>query len=205
MEAERIKVGKIELALASASPRRSEILASLGLRFTVDAANIDEVVLPGESSDEMVRRLALGKAETVAGRRRNSLVIGADSIVTINGRIIGKPESAEHAGEILSSLSGKTHEVITGMAFVRAVENLKKVLICRSSVTFYELGKEKINDYISTGEYKGKAGAYAIQGRGAELVKSYDGSFTNIVGLPIRELLRFIIGYGMTRLAWKTG
>jgi len=195
--------GTTPLLLASASPRRREILDGMKLCFTTQTADIDETPLPGETPEQMVQRLALAKAEVVAMKWKNSLVIGSDSIVAINGRIIGKPEDADHAVKILKSLSGLTHEVVTGVAFVHTAENLKEVSFCRSSVTFHELDDEKIKRYLATGEYKDKAGGYAIQGYGVALVKSYSGSFSNIVGLPIRVLLRFMAGYGFERFSWK--
>lgn len=194
---------QVPLLLASASPRRKEILDSMKLRFSAQSADIDETPLQGETPKEMVQRLALAKAEAVAVQQKKSLVLGSDSIVAINGRIIGKPEDADHAAKILKSLSGLTHEVITGVAFVHVAENLREVSFCSSSITFHELDDKKINEYIAIGEYKDKAGGYAIQGHGTELVKSYSGSFSNIVGLPVRELLRFMAGYGLERFSWK--
>jgi septum formation protein len=198
-------VEPVPLILASGSPRRREILADFMLDFSVKTASVDETVIDGETPEESVVRLALAKADAVAEKNNDSLVIAADSIVTIDGRIIGKPADKEDAREILRLLGGRTHNVVTGVAFVRLCENLRRSSACRSRVTFHDLTGEMIDQYLDTGEYADKAGGYAIQGYGKVLVKSYGGSFTNIVGLPVRELLRFVMWYGPERMPWRDG
>lgn len=191
------------LILASGSPRRAEILTSLTLDFRIETADIDEQSLPGETPEQFVVRLALEKAGAVAAKNRGSLVIGADTAVAIDGTAIGKPVDREDARNFLRRFSGRTHEVITATAFILVSEKIRRSSLCRSGVTFHELGGEAIDLYLDTGEYKDKAGGYAIQGCGKALIKSYEGSFTNIVGFPVRELLRFIVWYGVERMPWK--
>ena len=173
------------------------------LDFRIETAGIAEQSLPGETPEQSVVRLALEKAEAVAAKNPESLVIGADTAVAIDGTAIGKPADRADARSILRRLSGRTHEVITATAFILVSEKIRRSSLCRSSVTFHELGGEEIDLYLDTGEYKDKAGGYAIQGFGKVLIKSYDGSFTNIVGLPVREFLRFIVRYGVERMPWK--
>ena len=191
------------MILASGSPRRKEILDSLALSFAVKTSDIEETVNDGESVEETALRLALAKADAVATTDPEALVIGADTIVSLDSKPIGKPADRYDAHEILMRLSGRAHEVVTGLAFTRHCEKLRSAAICRSRVTFHNIDSGIIDQYLDTGEYSDKAGGYAIQGYGKTLVKSYDGSLTNIIGLPLRELLRFIISYGTERLAWR--
>lgn len=176
------------------------ILAELIADFEIRCAEIDERPLSGESASQTAVRLAFQKAETVSKQIESALVIGADTVVSLNGKTMGKPEDENDAEKMLGLLSGKTHEVITGVAFVQKAEKIKKIVYCNSAVTFRPLGEADIKNYIQSGEYRGKAGAYAIQGLGRSLMDSYSGSFTNIVGLPMRELLRFFAQYGLDRL-----
>ena len=193
----------VPLILASGSPRRREILDSLMLNFSVETSDIDENVDDGESVEESALRLALEKADVVAQKNPEALVIGADTIVSLDGAAIGKPADRGDAQDILTRLSGRTHEVVTALAFTRVSEKLRSSTICRSRVTFHSIDGEVIDQYLDTGEYSDKAGGYAIQGYGKILVKSYDGSLTNIIGLPLRELLRFIVSYGTERMEWR--
>ena len=188
--------------MASSSPRRREILSWLGLVFDVRAAEVDETPRTGESIADAVRRLALEKAGLVASSEKKALVIGADTLVTLDGEVMGKPADSEQAVKMLLSLGGRTHEVLTGIAFVKADEGLSHTAVCRSEVTFKKISDATALKYVATGEPFGKAGAYAIQGAGGELVENYKGSFTNIVGLPVTELLRFIVRFGAGRLEW---
>lgn len=198
----------VPVLLASGSPRRFEILTELKLDFEVETADIDESPMQGETAADTSLRLALAKAKAVAAEREDALVIAADSLVTLpsshgNGMVAGKPEDASHAVKILKSLSGKTHEVVTALAFVRECEGLGELVACRTRVTFHDLSDEDIDSYISTGEYKDKAGGYAIQGEGGKLVKSFSGSYTNIVGLPVTEFWRMAIRFGIERMPWR--
>jgi len=193
----------VSLVLASSSPRRREILTSLGLAFTVAHAEIDETPLAGESARDAALRLGREKAAKVAADDPDALVIGADTLVTLNGGILGKPDDEEHAREMLALLSGKEHEVVTGVAAQMVDEGFCESCLSRSTVRFKNLTPADIDRYIATGEPLGKAGAYAIQGTGSTLIERFTGSHSNIVGLPVTELLRLLVGFGVERLAWK--
>ena len=178
----------MDIILASKSPRRREILENTKVRFSVKESQIDEIIKVNESPKETVMRLAYEKALDVASSNKDSLVIGADTIVVINEQILGKPKNEEEAYNMIKLLSGKTHYVITGFALINLSLN-KKVVDCEvSQVTFKELSKECIKDYINTKESLDKAGAYGIQGYGGLLVKNIQGDYFNIVGLPISKI-----------------
>lgn len=178
----------MDIILASKSPRRREILENTKVKFSVKESQIDEIIKENESPKEIVMRLAYEKALDVASSNSDSLVIGADTIVVINGQILGKPKNEEEAYNMIKLLSGKTHHVITGFALINLSLN-KKVIDCEvSQVTFKELSTESIKDYISTKESLDKAGAYGIQGYGGLLVKNIQGDYFNIVGLPISKI-----------------
>jgi septum formation protein len=173
------------LVLASASPRRRELLAQAGFTFTVTPASIPEDPQPGENPISYVTRLAREKAEAVFARLQSEIVVlGADTtVVTPNGEILGKPADATDAARMLRLLSGATHQVITGVAVVssRGVENAAEV----THVTMLTLSDEEIAAYIATGEPVDKAGAYAIQGRAARWIPRIHGCYFNVVGLPL--------------------
>ncbi|MEE8483743.1 MAG: Maf family protein [Nitrospinota bacterium] len=194
---------KVNVILASASPRRKRILSELFAEFDVRPVEIDESPRNGETHRETAKRLSMEKAQKVAEKNPGSLVIGADTFVFLGGNIIGKADCEERARGMLAALSGKTHEVITGVSFIYKNENFSQCVVCRSEVKFKNLSENDIDEYLANGEYVGKAGAYAIQGAGKALIESFSGSFTNIVGLPVRELLRFIVDFGFGRLPLK--
>ena len=178
----------MEIILASKSPRRREILENTKVRFSIEESQIDEVIKLNELPKETVMRLAYEKALDVANRNRNSLVIGADTIVVINDTILGKPKDDIEAFSMLKLLSGKTHYVITGFALINLSLD-KKIIDCQvSQVTFKELSEQCIKDYLQTKESLDKAGAYGIQGYGVLLVKNIQGDYFNIVGLPISKI-----------------
>ena len=178
----------MDIILASKSPRRREILENTKVRFSIKESQIDEVIKANESPKETVMRLAYEKALDVANNNKESLVIGADTIVVINNQILGKPKDEGEAYDMIKLLSGKTHYVITGFALINLSLN-KKVIDCEvSQVTFKELSEECIKDYINTKESLDKAGAYGIQGYGGLLVKNIQGDYFNIVGLPISKI-----------------
>ncbi|WP_434797277.1 Maf family protein [Terrisporobacter vanillatitrophus] len=178
----------MDIILASKSPRRREILENTKVRFSVKESQIDEVIKADESPKETVMRLAYEKALDVANNNKESLVIGADTIVVINDQILGKPKNEEEAYNMIKLLAGKTHYVITGFALINLSLN-KKVIDCEvSQVTFKELSEECIKDYLNTKESLDKAGAYGIQGYGGLLVKNIQGDYFNIVGLPISKI-----------------
>jgi nucleoside triphosphate pyrophosphatase len=176
--------------LASASPRRHDLLASAGLRFVVQPAEIDEAALEGEAPPLYVRRLAREKARAVATPRRAAgdrrPVLGADTIVVLDGEIIGKPADRQRAREQLERLAGRQHQVITGFCVLDPGES--EILdTATTEVVFKRLSAAEIEAYLETEEWRDKAGGYAIQGRAAFMVRSVMGSYTNVVGLPLAE------------------
>jgi septum formation protein len=179
------------LVLASASSRRRDILTSLGAEFDVQEADVDETRLANESGPEMVLRLARCKAETVARRLPpGTLVLGADTAVLLDGHIFGKPESGDEALAMLAALSGRTHTVLTGVALVARAGLLDAV--SRTEVRFREIDPDEARHYWQSGEPRGKAGAYAIQGLGASFVEHIEGSFSGVVGLPVFETMALL-------------
>jgi septum formation protein len=181
----------IRLILASGSPRRRELLESLGIRFEVIPSDVDESFLPLETPHEGVMRLALEKAGEVSQAFRNYWTLGADTVVVIEGKILGKPLDKEEAALMLGSLTGRTHEVYTGYALLNsACMDLAVSGYSRSEVFIRDLSSGEIQEYVETGEPLDKAGAYAIQGLGAAIVQRINGSYTNVVGLPLCEVAR---------------
>jgi septum formation protein len=188
--------GAPRLVLASASPRRRQLLATLGVPAEVDPADVDEARLPGEAPDRYVLRLAGDKAERVWARRGGSLpVLAADTAVIVDDCILGKPADAAEAGSMLRALSGRTHRVLTGVA-LRSGPGLETRL-CTSLVSFRELGRAEIDAYWASGEPADKAGAYAIQGYGGAFVERIEGSWSGIVGLPLCETWRLLHAAGV--------
>jgi len=184
------------LVLASSSPRRRRLLRDLGVPFSVLVPDVDERSLPGEFPEAHVRRLALAKARAVArALARGSTaqwVIGADTVVVLDGEILGKPLNPRHAARMLARLSGRTHEVLTGVALVPAAGGRARAAVVRSRVTMKPLDGATIRRYVAGGEPLDKAGAYAVQGRGRRLVSGVSGSLTNVVGLPLERLARML-------------
>lgn len=177
------------LVLASSSPRRAELLARVGLDFDVRPAAIDEAHRVGESPLAYVERLAVEKAAAV-DRRTNEIVLAADTTVEVDLHVIGKPVDRDDARTMLSSLSGRSHRVHTGIAVVSDVVSERAAVT--TIVTFAELEPSTIEWYLDIGESMDKAGAYAMQGAGAALVAAIDGSATNVIGLPLMETLAMI-------------
>jgi septum formation protein len=184
MERERSRI-----ILASASPRRVELLASAGVEFEVCAGNIPEDALPGEFPVDHVVRLAREKALDVAGKHEGRFFIGADTVVVCDDEIMGKPKDSEDAHRMLSKLSGVPHEVITGFAVYDRERDDAISEAVTTRVFFKPLREEEIAAYIATGCPFDKAGAYAIQGGAAHMVQRIDGSYTNVVGLPLCEVV----------------
>lgn len=178
----------MNIILASASPRRREILENTNVKFDIISSSIEELVLEGESPCQMVMRLAFEKGIDIASKRKSDLVISADTIVVLDNTVLGKPKDEKEAKVMITNLSGKTHQVITGISLIN-LENDKKVIdYVISNVKFKNLSEDDINDYIKTKESLDKAGAYGIQGYGALLVEEIQGDYFNIVGLPISKL-----------------
>jgi septum formation protein len=187
--------------LASKSPRRRYLLEQAGLCFTVIPSSVDESAFPPSVSDDYVRSLAQAKAEDIAARHPAAWVLGADTIVRIGEAILGKPRSREEARNMLRRLSGQTHQVLTGYAICCRDRGRSFSETVITDVTFKELTAAEIEWYIHTREPFDKAGAYAIQGLGTFLVKRIKGSYTNVVGLPVCEVIAFFIREGILGFA----
>ncbi len=185
-------MGPGTIVLASASPRRSELMELAGIPFSVMPAHINEEVLPGEQPAEHVMRLSREKAQSVAARTGGRLFIGADTVVVLDDRIMGKPADEREAHEMLSALSGRTHEVITGFTLFDRESGVCLSRSVRTEVSFRVLGEQEIRSYIASGCPMDKAGAYAIQGRAVHFVRSIRGSYTNVIGLPMAELYELL-------------
>jgi len=175
--------------LASASPRRRELLRSVGLKFKVIPAYVNESWLEGESPTKHVRRLAQDKAQAIARQHPPALVLGADTIVVIDGLILGKPKSKAQAREMLGKLSGREHKVYTGFTLAYDQSKCCRTKVVQSTVQFKTISAEEREWYISGAEPYDKAGGYAVQGKGAYFIKSIRGSYTNVIGLPLCEVL----------------
>ncbi|HEI8867139.1 nucleoside triphosphate pyrophosphatase [Serratia sp. AKBS12] len=176
----------ISLYLASGSPRRRELLTLLGVPFEIILTNTEEQRQSGEAAQDYVRRLAQDKARAgVAQAEEDRPVLGADTIVVLNGRVLEKPRDAAHAAEMLALLSGRQHQVMTAVAIADRQNVLCQLVI--TDVTFRNLSRQDIHDYIATGEPMDKAGAYGIQGKGGCFVRTITGSYHAVVGLPLVE------------------
>ena len=188
------------LVLASASPRRRELLLQLGLRHDVASADVDEAVLPGETPAAHVERLARDKALAIAKSAPDALVLGGDTVVVSGDRILGKPNSEAEAVEMLLALAGRTHEVFSGLALVagRGANASRLSRHDRTRVTFRAFGRDVAEAYVAAGEPMDKAGAYGIQGLGAALVRSVEGDYTTVVGLSVSGLLELLGEAGWT-------
>ena len=180
-----------QLILASASPRRRELLTRAGYTFDIETSGVDEQRLHGESPDDYVVRIAVAKADAVSGGSEdNRLVLGADTIVVVDGEVLGKPRDTDDAVSMLQRLSGRTHEVLTGVAIVRSVD--RRTAVSRTRVTLVDLDDGAIGAYVATGEPMDKAGAYGVQGIASRFVDRIEGSYTNVVGLPISVVERLV-------------
>lgn len=178
----------VRVLLASASPRRRELLTLIGIAHEVRPADIDESYLEGETPSAHAERLARGKATAVAAAVPDAVTIGSDTIVLVDGQVLGKPRDRTHARTMLRQLSGRSHEVMTGVATIwrgRITSGVETV-----GVTFRELGDSEIEAYIDTGEPMDKAGAYGIQGYGATIVSKVNGDYFAVMGLPLNRLVR---------------
>jgi nucleoside triphosphate pyrophosphatase len=182
------------IVLASASPRRAELLRAAGIEFDVIHGEVDESVHPGERADAYVRRVAEAKARAVAGREPERVVLAADTTVVIDGAMLGKPVDHVDAKRMLCLLSGRTHEVMTAVAVCRAGLSVPLVDVERTNVEFAPLTEFEIDWYVATGEPRDKAGAYAIQGYASRFVTRIDGSYSNVVGLPIALVYEMLKG-----------
>ena len=188
-----------KLILASASPRRAEILRAAGFTFTVMSSAVDETPVPGESAQDMVQRLADAKAELVAARAVGpAIVIAADTAVLIDGEILGKPRATDDARQMLAKLAGHVHDVITGVAVIRLPDADRRSFVETTHVHFAQLTPEELTSYLATDEPFDKAGAYAIQGRAARFIPRIEGCYYNVVGLPLARLC-----FSLAELGWS--
>ena len=182
------------IVLASASPRRRQLLEMLRIPFRVIAPDVDEHVRPGETPDRYVTRLSRAKAEVVAARAPGEVILAADTTVVLDGAIFEKPSSPLHAVDMLSRLQGRTHEVMTAVAVTRDGEIAQALDVSR--VTFRPADRATLEAYVATGEPMDKAGAYAIQGLGAPLIERVEGDFFGVMGLPLRLALDLLARFG---------
>jgi len=177
--------------LASASPRRAELLRAAGFEFQVVVANVDESVLPGEAPEGYARRVADAKADAVARQRHGRTVLAADTVVVVDAHILGKPADAEDARRMLRLLGGRAHDVLTAVSLVPSA-GPRVGVVERSVVVFAPLTENEITWYVDTGEPLDKAGAYAIQGLASRFVTRIEGSYSNVVGLPIAPVYQML-------------
>lgn len=197
----------LPLLLASASPRRRELLERIGLAVEVHPADVDERVQDGEAPDAYVARIARAKAIAVA-RRSDLWVLAADTAVTLDGAVLGKADTPEEATKMLRWLSGRTHQVLTAFVLVGERDGKTAVRegVVSTDVEMIDFDAATLADYVASGEWRGKAGAYAIQGIGAALVRSVRGSVTNVIGLPLAEVVAALreVGAPLPRMAAGT-
>ena len=191
--------------VASGSPRRRELLEMILGTVDIDPADIDETPVEGESADDLVVRLAMTKAETIADRHPGRTVLGADTVVVVDGEILGKPIDLDDAAAMLRRLSGRTHQVMTGVAVVDSSRSVvTRGSICEiTDVRFRELGDPMIDHYLASGEADDKAGAYGIQGRASLFVEGIVGNHQNVVGLPVRAVDALMDSMGLALLDFE--
>ncbi len=180
----------MKIILASASPRRKELLTLAGIEYDVVVSQCEEILPENITPDKAVEALARQKAEDVFSRNSDALIIAADTVVVLGNTILGKPKDEDDAFNMLSSLSGKRHTVFTGVCI--KTKDKTDIFHVATEVEFYELSEKEINDYIATKEPMDKAGAYGIQGKGFVLVKGIHGDYFNVVGLPLAETVRHL-------------
>jgi septum formation protein len=188
-----------KLILASASPRRAEILRNAGLPFTVLSSAVDETPMPNESAHDLVQRLAAAKAELVAARAVGpAIVIAADTLVVLDGQILAKPRTSDDARNMLAKLSSRTHSVVTGVTLIRLPDAERRSFVETTHVHFATLTDEELTRYLATEEPFDKAGSYAIQGRAGRYIPRIEGCYFNVVGLPLSRLC-----HELAELGWS--
>ena len=191
----------MQIILASSSPRRAEILRVAGIAFEACPVHVDETRYPEESAEAMVARLAEAKAcaaSLVVGASKDCIIVGADTVVELDDKIYGKPRDAAHAAEMLGNLSGRTHQVLSGIFLLRLPAGNTRKAVETTSVALVPLDRREIDGYVATGEPMDKAGAYAIQGLAARYIPRIEGCYFNVVGLPLARLHRLLQDLG-----WK--
>ena len=189
--------GEPALVLASASPRRRELIARLGFPCVFRESGLDEDRIEAPAPAALAVKLARMKARSVASGRRRGIVIGCDTLVCLDGRILGKPADRNEARQMLSALRGRTHDVMTAVAVQGASTGREESVVVSSQVRMHRFGRSVLGRYLDTGDSLDKAGAYGIQTAGAGLVESFSGCWFNIVGLPLCELARLLARFGM--------
>ena len=191
----------MRLILASTSPRRAQILRDAGLAFSIISSAVDETPIPGEAPNDLVLRLANAKADLVAARSVGpAIVIAADTVVVLEGHILGKPRSTDDARHMLEKLSARTHSVVTGVSLIRLPDVEQRAFVETTLVHFDRLSANEITRYLATDEPHDKAGAYAIQGRAGRYIPRIEGCYYNVVGLPLARLLS-----ELQSLGWSEG
>lgn len=183
-----------DIILASASPRRAELLSQIGISYQVQAVNIDESRLPHETPETLVKRLA--KEKSCAVKNAQIPVLGSDTLGVLDGELLLKPRDYQHALSMLSKMSGQWHEILTAVAITHAGKT--KLVLNRNHVLFHQITTEEILAYWKTGEPQDKAGAYAIQGLGASFIKRIEGSYSGIMGLPLFETSQLLAKFGIS-------
>jgi septum formation protein len=196
----------LPLLLASASPRRRELLERVGVALEVRPADVDETALEGESPSAYVARIARAKALAVA-RPPGQWVLAADTTVTIDGLILAKASSPDEAAAMLRQLSGRVHQVITAFTIIGDIDDapFHEDALIATDVAMIEMSAQIVADYVASGEWRGKAGAYAVQGIGAALVREVRGSITNVIGLPLVEVLEALRAIGAPSARFSAG
>ena len=199
----------MKLILASASPRRAQILRDAGIPFEIARANVNERRRRGESAPVMTRRLAQAKAQAIArklGKKHlDAIVVGADTTVEVNGELLGKPQSSAEARKMLRKLAGRTHRVVTSVAAIRLPDHAQAIATESTRVRFAPLSADDIAEYVATGEPLDKAGAYAVQGIGGRFIEGIDGCYFNVVGLPLARLYQMLSELGWRRTPQRGG
>lgn len=186
-----------KLILASASPRRKEILKETGLPFRVDASRCEEMIDPGMTPPVLARSLSLQKVQAVAAKYTDAIVVAADTFIVLGDTILGKPHTAREAIRMLRMLSGKAHTVTTGFTVIDTKSGKKISRSVKTKVYFRKIKPKEIQAYVKSGEPLDKAGAYAIQGKGAGFVDKIEGDFLNVVGLPLNALMKVLRIFGI--------
>lgn len=186
---------RLAFVLASASPRRRELLSGIGLAFDIDKPDIEESPFRGETASDYVRRLAGEKARTVLQRQSNRLILAADTTVVIDGDILEKPNSKDEGVEMLQRLSGTRHQVMTGVSIIN--DDRESSFVSTSYVIFRALAEDEILWYWNTGEPRDKAGGYGLQGAGGAFIEAINGSYSNVIGLPLAETVSSLRSFGV--------
>jgi septum formation protein len=186
---------KMKIILASASPRRKDLLSSIGCNYEIYVPDIDESILDEETPESACYRLSIQKAKSASVIFSEALIIAADTLVTIDNNIFGKPHDAEEARAMLNTLNGREHKVITGLSIIYEGKTMTEIE--STIVSFRKLTEDDIEAYISTGEYQGKAGAYAIQGYASLFIERIVGDYFNVVGLPLQRLSKMFLKIGI--------